>query len=169
MQNLRRLPILALGLLAPLAVACSASAPSEPEGAGSANLDQARIYRPECIQIAPGCSVTADPVGWYDALSTTYYSSVPSVREWLSELESAGCTTPASFDLGSDLGGFWLTTCPSWVEFYPLPDVYGLTSFSQLVLTCDACVPLAPAGYVNVGFNFRGYTPGGCHEGSCAD
>jgi hypothetical protein len=100
------------------------------------------------------CSVTAHSDGWNDALTDSSNPYASGIYEWLAGLEAAGCSTPAYFDylIGTNL---WLTTCPVGVRNLPRPKAKGARTFEDLTIYCNACVPVAPAGYVTVAFNFE--------------
>jgi hypothetical protein len=41
-------------------------------------------------------------------------------------------------------------------------------SYDNLKLYCDSCVKPAPNGYVWLGWDSQGFSPGGCKQGVCA-
>lgn len=175
MPTLRRLPaLLALGFVGPVVAACS-GAPDDPAAATATSA----LVGPaapsgtdggddggdnEC-SLGQGCSVTPDPDGWAHAAVPANRIFASAINPWITELQQAGCSTPAVFTARSRFH-FWVQTCPESVSSIPVPPPWG--SFSRLVIPCNACVPPAPPGYVNIGWLAPPYPPpSGCKEGGC--
>ena len=179
MSLLRPHSVFALAVVAASVSACS----SAPDGQSDVGVTSSDIVcestncgggggggRPViCSEYFPGCTVTPHANGWADAKAATIYFDMSMVYPWLDALQQAGCTTPSMFQGTQPHDNFWLSTCPdSVLSSVPLPALPGWNSYSLLMLNCDACVPHAPGGSVNLGWNTSGDSPGGCKAGSCA-
>ena len=163
----RLLPLLAFAV--PVFAACGSAPPSDPPEQSSSSA--LVVCKPPlcggtpsvCYEYTPGCTVAPDSNGWDDASNSTMPSDENSVETWISELRFFGCTTPSWYSSGA-FHSMWITTCPAGVADLPLPAF--ATSFSDLVLTCNACVSPAASGHVTLGWYDGNSVPAGCEPGA---
>jgi hypothetical protein len=140
---------------------------------------QAQICAAYAADYAVGC-VVAPPTAtaWQDAHDNTYKADVGddpatgavSVATWLKKLEAAGCTPPARFDIPTKwFSGMWVQTCPrSVLTQVTLPQTMpGIKLYKNIEIACNACMPLAADGFIQIGWSDPGFNPAGCRAGEC--
>jgi hypothetical protein len=123
-----------------------------------------------CAQSMPQCS--ARQISW---LQATPAGNLPETSAWITSLENAGCETPqglAFIDADGLKSGLVVTVCPVSVTQQPLPYIFPQLSLAQTTwpnveLGCNACIPPAPAGWVNLAWDPENDSPSGCKAATC--
>jgi hypothetical protein len=175
-------------LIASSILACSAGpGSSEPEGKASDAL-LCSVHGPcptppapppaepaYCKTVDPRCSWT-DPLGslgWSDVDAPDYPGTATRDDAFIAAMQNAGCVAPgylqwpaytSSTGVAVDQGGGLVAVCPGAILSTPAPD----GNWADYLLPCDACLPPAGTGWVNILWHPGPQWSGGCKNGSCS-